>query len=276
MAARAPARDAVGMQLPALSHPLRRAGAARGADAAQRPGIGVTLAVAAAVAATAAVVFALSTGAIALPDAGAALADASRSIGPLAYVLVPALALLETGAFIGLLVPGETAVVLGGVVAARGDLALALLIGAVWAGALAGDMISFLIGRRLGRGFLDAHGERLHISRAQRERTERFFEHHGGKAIVLGRFVGVLRALTPFVAGTTGIALRRILPYSAAGTLLWATTFTLVGYAFADSFESAGEHVTRIFMVAAVLIGAGLAATALLRRRRDGAAAPPR
>lgn len=256
------------MQLPALSQP----GRANAERAARGLGAGPTLALAAAVAATAALVVALTTGAIAVPDAAGALSDASRSIGPLAYVFVPLLALLETGAFVGLLVPGETAVVIGGVVAARGDLALPLLIALVWAGALGGDIISFLVGRRLGRGFLDAHGERLHISRAQRDRTEHFFERHGGKAILLGRFVGVLRALTPFVAGTTGIALRRILPYSAAGTLIWATTFTLVGYAFADSFETAGETVTRIVMVAAVVVGATLAAATAIRRRHDSIA----
>jgi membrane protein DedA with SNARE-associated domain len=251
------------MQLPALLSPVRT-NTARGADGL---GAGVILALAVVVAATAAVVVALAAGAIAVPDAAGALSDASASIGPLAYLFVPLLALLETGAFIGLLVPGETAVVIGGVVAARGDLVLPLLIALVWAGAFAGDMLSFFIGRRLGRGFLDAHGERLRIGRAQRERTEQFFERHGGKAILLGRFVGVLRALTPFVAGSSGIALRRILPYSAAGTLIWATTFTLVGYAFADSFETAGETVTRIVMVAAVLVGAVLLATAAIRRR---------
>jgi len=236
---------------------------------AQAPGLSAGLGLAAAaLAATVALAVALATGAIAVPDAAGALADASASIGTLAYLLVPLLALLETGAFIGLLVPGETAVVIGGVVAARGDLALPLLIALVWAGAFAGDMLSFFLGRRVGRGFLDAHGDRLRISRAQRERTERFFECHGGKAVLLGRFVGVLRALTPFVAGTTGIAVRRILPYSAAGTLIWATTFTLVGYAFADSFESAGELVTRIVMAAAVLAGAALSVATLLRRRR--------
>ncbi len=255
------------MQLPALTPP--------GRTQAHRLGTGLALGLAAAVAAMALVV-ALGTGAIAVPDAAGALADASSSIGPLAYVFVPLLALLETGAFIGLLVPGETAVIIGGVVAAQGDLALPLLIAVVWAGALGGDVISFLVGRRLGRGFLDAHGERLHISRAQRERTERFFERHGGKAILLGRFVGVLRALTPFVAGTTGIALRRVLPYSAAGTLLWATTFTLVGYAFAGSFETAGELVTRIVMVAALAIGAVLAAATLTRRRRAASGSLPR
>lgn len=257
------------MQLPALLYPART-DAAQGASGL---GAGAMLALAVAVAATAGLAGALAAGAIAVPDAAGALSDASASIGTLAYLFVPLLALLETGAFIGLLVPGETAVVIGGVVAARGDLVLPLLIALVWAGAFAGDMVSFFIGRRLGRGFLDAHGERLRISRAHRERTERFFERHGGKAILLGRFVGILRALTPFVAGTSGIALRRVLPYSAAGTLIWATTFTVVGYAFADSFETAGETVTRIVMVAAVIVGATLLAAAALRRRRTEAPA---
>jgi membrane-associated protein len=248
---------------------------ARPARAARGLGARTVAALAAALVATAGLAGALVTGAIAVPDAAGALSDASESIGPLAYLFVPLLALLETGAFIGLLVPGETAVVIGGVVAARGDLVLPLLIALVWAGAFAGDMLSFFIGRRLGRGFLDAHGDRLRIGRAQRERTEQFFERHGGKAILLGRFVGVLRALTPFVAGTSGIALRRVLPYSAAGTLIWATTFTLVGYAFAGSFETAGEMVTQIVMVAAILVGAGLLATAAVRRRRSDPRATP-
>lgn len=238
-------------------------------------GAGAVAGLAAALVAVAAVALALATGAVEVPDAAGALSDASQSIGPLAYAAVPLLALLETGAFIGLLVPGETAVLIGGVVAARGDLVLPLLIALVWAGAFAGDMVSFLIGRRLGRGFLDAHGERLHISRAQRERTEQFFERHGGKAILLGRFVGILRALTPFVAGTSGVALRRVLPYSIAGTFIWAATFTLVGYAFAGSFETAGELVTRIVMMAALIIGAGLVATAVLRRARGGRPGDP-
>ena len=116
-------------------------------------GAGTVAAVAAAVVAAAALAGALVTGAIAVPDAAGALSEASESIGPLAYLFVPLLALLETGAFIGLLVPGETAVVIGGVIAARGDLALPLLIALVWGGAFAGDMLSFFIGRRSAAAF---------------------------------------------------------------------------------------------------------------------------
>lgn len=137
------------MQLPAFPHSARTNGAQR----ADGLGAGVAVALAGAVAATAGLVVALAAGAIEVPDAAGALSDASASIGPLAYLFVPLLALLETGAFIGLLVPGETAVVIGGVIAARGDLALPLLIALVWGGAFAGDMLSFFIGRRSAAAF---------------------------------------------------------------------------------------------------------------------------
>src|ERR687897_1758408 len=106
---------------------------------------------------------AVVTGLLPLPDFTGALEDASRTLGAWAYPAVGGLAFLETGAFIGLLVPGETAVVVGGVVAQQGDVALPVLIALVWLGAVGGDLVSFTLGRRLGRPFLDAHAPRLGI-----------------------------------------------------------------------------------------------------------------
>ena len=114
--------------------------------------------------------------------------------------------------------PGETAIVVGGVVAERGEVELAPLIGLVWVAAVGGDVVSFLLGRRFGRPFLDAHGERLRIRAEHVERVERIFDRHGGKAILVGRFVGILRALMPFVAGASRFPLRRFVPYTAVGS----------------------------------------------------------
>jgi membrane-associated protein len=214
-------------------------------------------------------VLVVALGAVDLPDPAAALSDASRSLGGWTYLAVPGFAFLETGAFVGLLVPGETAVVVGGVVAEGGGAALPALIGLVWAAAVAGDVVSFALGRRLGRPFLDAHGARLRITPERIERVERFFARYGGRAVLVGRFVGILRALTPFVAGASRLPLRRFLPYSVAGALAWAATFTLVGYAFAGSFESAGETAARIALAAAVLAAALLLVGARLRRARQ-------
>ena len=208
-----------------------------------------------------------------LPNFDGALEDASRTLGGWAYPAVAAFALLETGAFVGLLVPGETAVVVGGVVAARGDVELIPMIGLVWLAAGAGDLISFLMGRRLGRPFVERHGPRLHLGPDRLARVDRFYARHGGKAVLLGRFTGIVRAVSPFLAGASGLGLRRFLPWSLAGALLWAATFTAVGYGFSASFAESGESAARIALGAALVVALGFAAAALLgpgsgRRRR--------
>ena len=215
-------------------------------------------------------VAAVLTGVVDLPDVGEALERLSGSLGAWAYAVVPALAFLETGAFVGLLVPGETAVLVGGVVAERGEVSLVALVGLVWAAAVAGDLVSFLIGRRLGRPFLERHGGRLGIGGDQLARAERFFERFGGRAVLLGRFVSVLRALTPFVAGASGFPLRSFLPYSVAGTFAWALAFTLIGYAFSESFAAAGTAVTSVLI--AVALGGGAASLLVGRARREAPA----
>lgn len=206
---------------------------------------------------------AVVTGVIPIPSLGDFLADLSDTLGAWTYLVIPVLAFLETAAFVGLVIPGETAVLVGGVVAERGEVSLVILILLVWALAVAGDLVSFLLGRRLGRQFLVRHGRRFGVRTEHLDRVEVLFEHHGGKTIVFGRFVGVLRTLTPFVAGTSGLTLRRFLPYSIGGALAWVATFTLLGYAFSGSFTAAGDIVTRV-----TLAGAALVALVLWMRRR--------
>jgi membrane-associated protein len=198
-----------------------------------------------AVAALAAVAFGLTTsGVIQLPDLEAALTDLSDTLGPWTYALVGGLAFLETGAFVGLIAPGETAVVLGGVVAAQGDVQLGAMLVLVWLAAAAGDLLSFALGRRLGRPFLDARGPRIGVTPERLGRVDGFFARHGAKAILVGRFVGIIRAVAPFLAGASGLRLRAFLPWSLLGTAAWATAFTLVGYIFNESFGSAADLLT--------------------------------
>lgn len=187
---------------------------------------------------------AVAAGLVKLPDLEAVLTDVSSTLGAWTYALVAGLAFLETGAFIGLVAPGETAIALGGVVAAEGDVDLALMLPIAWIAAALGDLASFLLGKRLGRRFLLTHGPRLGVSAPRLERVESFFADHGPKAILLGRFVGIVRAVAPFLAGASGMPLRAFLPWSLIGTAAWATTFTLIGYAFHHSFGSAAKGLT--------------------------------
>jgi membrane protein DedA with SNARE-associated domain/diacylglycerol kinase family enzyme len=219
----------------------------------------------------AAVATAAVAGLVPLPDPTGALEDASRTLGAWAYPAVATFAFLETGAFVGLVVPGETAVVVGGVVAAKGDVELLPLIGLVWLAAAAGDLVSFALGRRLGRPFLERHGPCIRIGPERLGQVERFYARHGGSAVLLGRFIGLVRAVSPFVAGASGLKLRRFLPWSLAGTLAWAATFTLVGYGFSESFADSGETAGRIALGAALLAAAGYATVMLLRARSRSA-----
>jgi membrane-associated protein len=204
--------------------------------------------------------FALTTsGTVQLPDLEKALTDLSETLGTWTYLLVGGLAFLETGAFVGLIAPGETAVVLGGVVAAHGEVDLGLMLGLVWVAAAAGDLASFWLGRRLGRRFLVARGPRIGVTAPRLHRVDEFFDRHGAKAILVGRFVGIIRAVAPFLAGASGMRVRNFLPWSLLGTGLWATTFTLVGYLFSSSFGAATDYVTNGTLGLAVVGGLALA-----------------
>jgi membrane-associated protein len=220
-----------------------------------------------------AALFALvQAGVVSPPDLEGALTALSDTLGAWTYALVGGLAFLETGAFVGLVAPGETAVVLGGVVAAEGGVDLPLMLAITWSAAALGDLASFWLGRRLGRRFLVAHGPRLGVTTPRLERVEDFFDRHGGKAILIGRFIGLVRAVAPFLAGASGMRLRAFLPWSLLGTAAWATTFTLVGYAFHDSFSAAAKYLTHGAFALAIVAAAALAWRAHRRSRTVGPA----
>src|SRR4051794_2724932 len=155
------------------------------------------------------------------------------------------MAFAETGAFIGLIAPGETVILVGGLVAGQGQINIWVLIALVWVCAVAGDLTSFLLGRRLGRDFMVKHGPRVKITEDRLHQVEHFFDRHGGKAILIGRFVGLIRAVAPFIAGSAGMPLRRFLPYDIIGAGLWGTTFCLLGYFFWQSFDKIANYASR-------------------------------
>ena len=139
-----------------------------------------TALVAAALAAVVALVL-TATGTVQMPNLGHALEDLSDTLGAWTYALVGGLAFLETGAFVGLLAPGETAIVLGGVVAAEGGVDLLPILLVAWVFAALGDLASFVLGQRLGRRFLHRHGPRVGMTEPRLHRVERFYEKHGAE-----------------------------------------------------------------------------------------------
>jgi membrane protein DedA with SNARE-associated domain/membrane-associated phospholipid phosphatase len=203
-----------------------------------------------------------------LPDPKAIIEDIAQALGAWTYALVGGMAYLETGAFVGLVAPGETVVIAGGVIAGQGEIRLLPLIGLVWICAVLGDTTSFFIGRRLGRGFLERHGPRLNITPERLAQVEAYFERHGGKTILIGRFIGLVRALAPFIAGSSGLPYGRFIPYSIVGTGLWAATFCVLGYIFWRSFDRvasiAGQAVFGFGVTVALILG-----IVVVYKRRD-------
>ena len=179
---------------------------------------------------------AYGSGLVVLPNLEELLTTIGTTLGQWTYLLVGALAFLETGAFVGLIAPGETAMIVGGVVAGQGVISLVTLIGVAWFAATMGDLVSYELGRRLGREFIVKHGPRFGMTAERLEMVEMFFDKHGGKAIFIGRFVGIVRAVAPFLAGSSRMPMRKFLPYDILGAGLWATTFIMIGYVFWQSF----------------------------------------
>jgi undecaprenyl-diphosphatase len=177
------------------------------------------------------------SGVVELPDFKKIVEDAGDTLGQWTYVVVGVMAFFETGAFVGLIAPGETFLIFGGVVAGQGTISLVALIAIVWTCAVLGDLASFYAGRRLGRAFLIKHGSKVQITEERVHQVEGFFDRHGGKAIFLGRFVGLVRAVNPFLAGSSGMPLRRFLPYDIIGAGAWATMLLVLGYIFWQSFD---------------------------------------
>ena len=203
-----------------------------------------------------------------LPDPEKLIEDLAEALGRWTYALVAGLAFLETGAFVGLIAPGEFTVILGGVIAGQGEISVMLLLALTWLAAFLGDTTSFVIGSRLGRGFLEKHGPRVKITSARLTQVETYFARHGGKTILIGRFIGLVRALAPFIAGSSKMPYRRFAPYSVIGTGLWAATFVLLGYFFWRSFEEVAGIAGRATIGFGIVVGTIAAVVYGYRRLR--------
>lgn len=211
-------------------------------------------------------------GLIQLPSLENIARDMGAALGPYTYAVVGVMAVLETAAGTGLVAPGEAAVVIGGVTAGQGHTNLLVLIGVVWACAFSGDLISFVLGRRLGRTFLLKHGHVIKLTPARLWQVEKFLERHGRKTIVVGRFIGPVRALAPFVAGSSRMPAARFVPATFVAAGIWSATFSVLGYLFWHSFAQATAIARQGTFAFAALVIASVAIVVAYRtvRTREG------
>ena len=166
---------------------------------------------------------------------------------------------------LGLPLPGESVLVLASVLAGRGELSLPLLMLAAWAGAVMGDNIGYLIGRRLGRILIIRYGAKIGITADRLSQVEAVFGRYGPLTVAFARFVNVLRQLNGVVAGMLKMDWRRFLFFNALGGALWVSVWTLTGFylgahvsdikAVAHDLERAGAILGLGVLIAALVFG---------------------
>jgi undecaprenyl-diphosphatase len=202
-------------------------------------------------------------------DIQKAIEDLANALGKWTYALVGFMAFAETGAFIGLVAPGEFTVILGGVIAGQGTINIFLLMAIVWVCTLTGDTVSFFLGRRLGRAFLEKHGPKFRLTHERLAVVEEHFQKRGGATVLVGRFIGFVRPIAPFLAGASRLPYRRFIPYSIVGTGLWGPGFCLLGYVFWQSFDQVTKYAGRATLIFGVIVAIVVGIVWLRRKLRD-------
>ena len=195
------------------------------------------------------------------------VAEALLSLsGPAALALLFVLPALEAPAFLGLVLPGELALLLGGVLAQQGRVPLAAALAVGVAGALAGDSAGYWIGRRWGPRLL-ASGPGRRVGPARLHRVESLLLRGGGRALVIGRCTAGARVVLPGLAGMLGLRYRTFALWTGAAATVWAVAHVLAGYAAGAGWRHVHQLTGRVGVALVLAVVAALAVTWLLRRR---------
>jgi membrane-associated protein len=160
------------------------------------------------------------------------LAEVIATYGVWTYLILFAVIFLETGIVATPFLPGDSLLFAAGTFAALGSLDLGFLILLLAAAAILGDTVNYWIGRRLGPRVFRRNVRFL--NRQHLERTHAFYEKHGGKTIVIARFLPIIRTFAPFVAGIGTMSYGRFLVYNVVGGAMWVVGFVLLGYFFGN------------------------------------------
>jgi membrane-associated protein len=189
--------------------------------------------------------------------------------GPVALLVVMAIVFAESGLLVGFFLPGDSLLFTAGVLIAGGvvHVPLAVMVLGVAVAAFLGDQAGYLIGRKAGPRVFSRPDSRL-FSRAHVERAHDFFLRHGPKAVILARFVPVVRTFTPTVAGVGAMPYRRFVAYNAIGAVAWSVVMLVAGHLLGGVPFVAG-HVEPITL-GIVALSLVPVAVSVLRGRRSG------
>ena len=187
--------------------------------------------------------------------------------GWVAISLIAALVFGETAIFLGFILPGEAAVVLGGVLASRGHISLPLLIGVVVITAVAGPFVGYEIGKRMGDRLFTS--PRLRRVAGPLDRAKSTLHDRAGMAVLGGRFVAIVRALMPAAAGAARVPYRTFAIHNTISGIVWGVGYSLLGYVAGSAYVAVERAVgAGLAVLIAVLVLAGAGVWAWRRHRR--------
>ncbi len=194
------------------------------------------------------------------------------AVGAWLYVIAGALCFGEAAILVGLVLPGETALLVAGVFAQHGTLNLWVMIVVAVVAAVGGDSVGYEFGRHFGPR---VRRSRLGtwVGEHRWAMVDGFLLRHGGKAVLLGRLTALFRALVPSMAGMSGMRYRTFLVWNAAGGLIWAPGCVLLGYAFSKSLDTVGKALTWAPLAVLAVVVLGYVLLHLRKRRRERAEA---
>jgi membrane-associated protein len=183
------------------------------------------------------------------------LAAFVQQYGVWVYALLFVIVFCETGLVVTPFLPGDSLLFVTGAVAAAGGMDITLVMATLVAAALCGDNVNYWIGRTLGVKVF-----KRFINPAHLQRTHEFYERHGGKTIILARFVPIVRTYVPFVAGLGTMPYLKYITYCVAGALIWVVSLCLAGYWFGNIPQVKSNLTLVILIIVALSISPGVVA----------------
>jgi len=164
------------------------------------------------------------------------------------YVALAIIVFTETGLMIGFFLPGDSLLVTAGLFAAKGDLNIVWLNVLLMACAVAGDATGYYIGKKLGPALFRKEDSLL-FKKKHLIATHEFYEKHGGKTIIIARFVPIIRTFAPVVAGMADMSYRRFAMFNIIGGIGWVFSMTMLGYGLVRVFPATEKHIEKVIII---------------------------
>ena len=187
-------------------------------------------------------------------------------IGTYGYGILFVLVAVES---LGIPLPGETALVTAAAFAANGRLDVVWVFGVGVAAAIIGDNTGYWLGRTGGLQLVERYGHHVGLNASKLATVRGFYERHGSKTVLIGRFIAILRSWAAVLAGVMRMSYPRFIAFNAAGCVLWATAFTAVGYVFGKNLPLVEKYIREIGIAAAILVVVAIVIFVMRKRSRQ-------